>query len=170
MLSASNAASVGAKTVNAAPSSASVSARLALVTAASRAVKFSLATTISVIVLAASVVSGGSRTLSMTCMTPLEASMSYDTTFEKLTYRLPSPGFVKATSSPFCVATAPGAKAPASVTLTAPSSTWYSRMPFRASALRSSIDTPRAAKASSLGAKTVSDAPSSDSASTKPAF
>ena len=112
---------------------------------------------------------GGISTLSMTWITPLDAGTSASTTVASLT--MTESPTVKERSSPLtAAATSPSVTAEEG---TSPATTWYSSMSLRV-AFSSSVSNadksiPAAAKASSVGAKTV-NGPSACSADTSPAW
>ena len=113
---------------------------------------------------------GGISTLSMTWITPLDAITSAEVTFASLTATTPLVT-VKDRSSPLSAsAVIPSVTSEA---VTSPLTTWYSSMSLRV-AFSSSVSNadksiPAAAKASSVGAKTV-NGPSACSADTSPAW
>ena len=172
-----NASSVGAKTVNG-PSPCNVSTRPAASSAATNVVNLPSLTASSTMsgcatgsgsVVSSIAVSGcGISTVSITWMTPLDASMSAISTVASPIETVP-PSTEIARLSPCTVS------AESSVTtcseLTAPATTWYSRMSVNAGMSPSSDSTVPSgsfANASSVGAKTV-NGPSPCNVPTRPA-
>ncbi len=160
--SAAKASSVGAKSVNG-PSPESAPARSAAITAASSVSWRGLLTTISTIEV------GCVMTASITCTTPLSASMSVTVIMAWLMYAIWSNRDTNA-SVPSSISTIwPSERSPA---ITLPLATWYWRMEVRfpegSASSASIVSWPSAANASSVGANTVKG-PVPDKAVSNPA-